>query len=85
MATEPYNHEISAGVDAGADYFGDSGLFNFNNFDNAVVDYTTNDGTDVLFDAGEYDGSLVGGGFNNFDDAVLDYTTNAGTDVLFDA
>lgn len=36
---------------------------NFGNFDDAVKDYTTNDGTDVLFGAGHYDGNLVGGGF----------------------
>ena len=40
----------------GAGYFGDSG-----HFDDAVIDYTTNDGNDVLYGAGGYDENILGG------------------------
>ena len=55
--------DTSAGVDVSAGYFGENGQFNFSNFDDAVVDYSTNGGTDMLFGAGDYNGNVVGGGF----------------------
>lgn len=55
--------DTSAGVDMGAGYFGDDGHFDFGTFDEAAVDYSVNDGSDVLFGAGDFDGNLVGGSY----------------------
>lgn len=54
--------DTSAGVDVGAGYFG-SGQFDYGTFDDAPVDYSANDGSDVLFGAGDFDGNLVGGSY----------------------
>ena len=53
--------DTSAGVDMGAGYFG-SGQLDYG-FDDAAVDYSANDGSDMLFGAGDFDGNLVGGSF----------------------
>lgn len=50
-------------MDVGWSYFNDNDLFTSNIFDDGVVDFSTNDGTDVLFSAGQYDGDHVGGRF----------------------
>lgn len=58
----PTPADTSAGADVGG-YFGDSGHFDFRTFDDATVDYSTNDGSNVLFGSGNFDGNRVGGGF----------------------
>ena len=49
----------SAGADAGTGYFGND---NFGFFNDANVDYSANDGSE-MFNVGSFDGNWVGGGF----------------------
>lgn len=59
----PTPADTSAGVDVGGGFFNDNSLLASNMFDDGVGGYSFNDGTDVLFGAGHYDGNQVGGSF----------------------
>lgn len=55
----------SAGADVGTGYFG-NGSYGLGSFDNVNIDFSANDGSDMLFDPENFDGNFVGGGlFDN--------------------